>query len=91
MEIMNVGPRSVQASPLSVLLTVPDSQTILEDYILQHTSLMCVCVCAHIQPSQKLSSIYGWCFRRDDGVIGPILVVVINNQISTNNQFHLAV
>lgn len=71
----HVGPGSVQASPLSVLLTVPDSQTILEDDILQHTSLMCVCV--RIQPNQKLSNIYGWCFRRDDGVIGPILVVVI--------------
>lgn len=59
MEIMNVGPRSVQASPLSVLLTVPDSQTILEDYILQHTSLMCVCVRTYSQVKNCQASMAG--------------------------------
>lgn len=55
----HVGRGSVQASPLSVLLTVPDSQTILEDDILQHTSLMCVCVCAYSQIKNCQTSMAG--------------------------------
>ena len=63
----HVGPGSVQASPLSVLLTIPDSQTILEDDILQ-THQFDVSVCVHTAKS-KLSKICGWCFRRDDGIM----------------------
>ena len=86
----HVGPGSVQASPLSVLLTIPDSQTILEDDILQHTSLMRVCVCVRAYSQIKN------CQTSMPGVVEGTMeswshTSSCNNQISTNNQFHLAV
>ena len=51
----HVGPGSIHARPLSVLLTIPDSQTILEDDILQ-THQFDVCVCVHTAKSKTFKN-----------------------------------
>ena len=74
----HVGPGSIHARPLSVLLTIPDSQTILEDDILQtHQFDVCVCAYSQVKNIQKLSKICGWCFRRDDEIMVRYILVAV--------------